>query len=431
MMSNYMNRIIDHELRNHLEAMGAVLIVGPKWCGKTTTAMQQAKSVLKMQDPDKSEAYLATARTKPSLLLIGDTPRLIDEWQMAPALWDAVRTTVDDRSREGQFILTGSTTVDEASIMHSGVGRISRLMMRPMSLFESKESNGMISLRRLLNEPHINIDGIISDLSIEQLIFAACRGGWPSSLNKRNEKASLLVAQAYVDAICETDVSAVDGVKKDPKRVRALLQSYARNLSTLATNKTIMKDMNANFIEIVESTFYVYVNALSRIFVIDDVPAWNPSIRSATVIRSSQKKAFIDPSIAVAALRLTPEVLMQDLHTFGFIFENLVNRDLKVYSQSLGSELSYYHDRLGLEADAVLRLPNGTYALIEYKLGSQDIEEAAAHLLELRNLIVQHNVAHQDSPYKEPSLLMIITGGPIAYTRPDGVKVVPIGTLRD
>jgi uncharacterized protein len=431
MTSDYMNRIIDNELRDHLEAMGAVLIVGPKWCGKTTTAMQQAKSVLRMQDPDKTEAYLVTAKTKPSLLLIGDTPRLIDEWQMAPSLWDAVRTAVDDRSQDGQFILTGSTTIDESTIMHSGVGRISRLMMRPMSLFESNESNGKISLKKLLDQPDLNIDGIVSDLSIERLIYAACRGGWPSALNKRSEKAGLLVAQAYVDAICETDVSAVDGIKKDPRRVRALLQSYARNLSTLATNKTIMKDINANFVEIVESTYYVYVNALSRIFVIDDVPAWNPSIRSATVIRSSHKKAFIDPSIAAAALRLTPEVLMQDLHTFGFLFENLITRDLKVYSQSLGSELSYYHDRLGLEADAVLRLPNGTYALIEYKLGSQDIDEAAKHLLELKNLILQYNIEHADSPYKVPSLLMVITGGPIAYTRSDGVKVIPIGTLRD
>ena len=431
MPMEYYKRIIDTELKDHLNAMGAVLIVGPKWCGKTTTAMQEAKSVLRMQDPDKSKAYLATARTKPSLLLIGDTPRLIDEWQIAPVLWDAVRTAVDDRSVEGQFILTGSTTIDETQIMHSGVGRISRLMMRPMSLYESKESNGKISLKHLFDDITLNIDGIRSDLPIEQLIFSACRGGWPSTLGKKSDKASLFVAQSYIDTICETDVSAVDGVKKDPKRVRALLQSYARNISTLASNKTVLKDINANFSEIVESTFYVYINALNRIFVIDDIPAWNPAIRSATSIRSSEKKGFIDPSIAVASLRLTPEILMQDLHTFGFIFESLCNRDLKVYSQALGSELSYYHDRFGLEADAVLRLRNGKYALIEYKLGNKEIEDAAQHLLELSSLIKKHNSEQSSAKLREPEFLMVITGGELAYTRNDGVKIVPIGCLRD
>lgn len=431
MSAEYYKRIIDSELNDHLEAMGAVLIVGPKWCGKTTTSMQIAKSVLRMQDPDKTEAYLATARTKPSLLLIGDTPRLIDEWQIAPVLWDAVRTAVDDRSEEGQFILTGSTTIDESQIMHSGVGRISRLMMRPMSLYESRESNGKISIKNLFDNANLNIDGIQSDLSIERLIFSACRGGWPSTFGKKSDKASLLVAQSYVDTICETDVSTVDGVKKDSKRVRALIQSYARNISTLATNKTIMKDMNANSTEIVESTFYVYINALNRIFVIDDIPAWNPAIRSATIIRSSNKKGLIDPSIAVAALKLTPEVLMQDLHTFGFVFESLCNRDLKVYSQALGSELSYYHDRYGLEADAVLRLRDGRYALIEYKLGNKEIEDAAKHLLELDSLIKKHNTERSSAKLREPDFLMVITGGELAYTRDDGVKIVPIGCLKD
>jgi uncharacterized protein len=431
MTTEYYKRIIDSELKDHLDAMGAVLIVGPKWCGKTTTAMQEAKSVLRMQDPDKTEAYLATARTKPSLLLMGDTPRLIDEWQIAPVLWDAVRTVVDDRSVEGQFILTGSTTIDDSQIMHSGVGRISRLMMRPMSLYESRESNGKISIKSLFDNTNLNIDGIQSDLSIERLIFSACRGGWPSTLGKKSDKASLFVAQSYVDTICETDVSTVDGVKKDPKRVRALLQSYARNISTLATNKTILKDMNANSTEIVESTFYVYINALNRVFVIDDIPAWNPAIRSATTIRSSNKKGFIDPSIAVAALRLTPEMLMQDLHTFGFIFESLCNRDLKVYSQALGSELSYYHDRYGLEADGVLRLRDGRYALIEYKLGNRDIEDAAKHLLKLSSLIKHYNLEESAPKLREPDFLMVITGGELAYTRDDGVKIVPIGCLKD
>ena len=431
MDKNYMPRTIDAELSDRLEAMGAVLIVGPKWCGKTTTAMQKAKSVLKMQDPDKTEAYLATAQAKPSLLLIGDNPRLIDEWQMAPVLWDAVRTAVDERRQEGLFILTGSTTIDQTQIMHSGTGRISRMIMRPMSLFESNESNGKISVSRLFDDRNLEIDGIQSTLSIENLIFAACRGGWPSSLTKKNEKASLFVVNSYIDNICENDVSSVDGIKKEPNRVRALLKSYARNLATSASNATVLKDINANFSDMVESTMYSYIDALNKIFVIDDIPAWSPSIRSKTSIRGKNKKLFIDPSIAVAALSLSPEILMQDLNTFGFIFENLCIRDLKVYSNALGGQISYYHDRFGLEADAVLHLKDGRYALMEFKLGSRDIEEASKHLLQLKELIVKYNHDNQTSKLREPDLLIVITGGELAYTRKDGVKIIPIGCLKE
>jgi len=431
MDKKYMQRTIDAELSDRLEAMGAVLIVGPKWCGKTTTAMQKAKSVLKMQDPDKTEAYLATAQTKPSLLLIGDNPRLIDEWQMAPVLWDAVRTAVDERGEEGLFILTGSTTIDQTQIMHSGTGRISRMIMRPMSLFESYESNGKISLSRLFDDKNLEIDGIQSTLSIENLIFAACRGGWPSSLTKKNEKASLFVAKSYIDNICENDVSTVDGIKKEPNRVRALLKSYARNIATSASNTTVLKDINANFSDMTESTMYSYLDALNKIFVIDDISAWSPSIRSKSSIRGKNKKLFIDPSIAVAALSLSPEILMQDLNTFGFIFENLCIRDLKVYSNALGGQISYYHDRFGLEADAVLHLKDGRYALMEFKLGSRDIEEASIHLLQLKELIVKYSQNNQTSKLKEPDLLIVITGGELAYTRKDGVKIIPIGCLKD
>ena len=431
MNKNYMQRIIDRELSDQLEAMGAVSIIGPKWCGKTTTAMQKARSVLKMQDPDKTGAYLATAQTKPSLLLIGDNPRLIDEWQMAPVLWDAVRTAVDERSEEGLFILTGSTTIDHTQIMHSGTGRISRMMMRPMSLYESNESNGKISLMKLFDDRSMDIDGIQSPLSIEKLIFAACRGGWPSSLSKKNDKASLFVASSYVDNICENDVSTVDGIKKEPNKVRALLKSYARNIATSTSNTTVLKDINANFDDMVESTMYSYLDALNRIFVIDDIPAWSPSIRSKTSIRGKNKKLFIDPSISVAALGLFPEALMQDFSTFGFIFENLCIRDLKVYSNALGGQISYYHDRFRLEADAVLHLNDGKYALIEFKLGSRDIEEAAKHLLQLKELINKYNQDNQTSRLMEPELLIVITGGELAYTRKDGVKIVPIGCLKD
>lgn len=431
MSTSYIERIVDSELSDRLEAMGAVLITGPKWCGKTTTAMQKAKSVLKMQDPDKTAAYLATAQTKPSLLLMGDNPRLIDEWQMAPVLWDAVRTAVDERREEGLFILTGSTTIDYTKIMHSGTGRISRMIMRPMSLYESNESSGKISLKNLFNDKKLDIDGIQSPLSIEKLIFAACRGGWPSSLSKKNDKASLFVASSYIDNICENDVSTVDGIKKEPNRVRALLKSYARNIATSASNTTVLKDINANYDDMVESTMYSYLDALNRIFVIDDIPAWSPSIRSKTSIRGKNKKLFIDPSIAVAALKLSPGLLMQDMNTFGFLFENLCIRDLKVYSSTYGGQISYYHDRFGLEADSVLHLDDGRYALIEFKLGSRDIEEASRHLMQLKELIQKHNQDNQVYKLKEPDLLIVITGGELAYTRKDGVKIIPIGCLKD
>jgi len=430
MKSGYLPRVVDKLLEERLDAAGAVLIAGPKWCGKTTTAEQQAKSVLKLQDPDKTKGYLATAEVKPSLLLQGENPRLIDEWQMAPVLWDAVRNAVDERGEEGLFILTGSTTVDESAIMHSGTGRIARIVMYPMSLYESKESNGKISLKELFENPGLDIDGAVSDLALESLIFAACRGGWPSSLNKKTERAMLYEAQNYVANICESDASTVDGVKRSPERVKAVIQSYARNISTLATDKTILEDVSANYKDISESTLFSYLNVLERLYVIEDVPAWGPSIRSATAMRSSKKKEFTDPSIAAAAFALSPEALLQDLNTFGFIFECLCIRDLRIYSFAAGGRASYYHDRYGLEADCVLHLADGRYALIEFKLGDQKIEEGADHLVELKQLIRKAN-AEKRAKLREPDLLIVITGGEMAYTRNDGVKVVPIGCLRD
>jgi len=426
----YLPRIADNLLLERLDAVGAVLIKGPKWCGKTTTALQQAKSVLKLQDPDKSKEYLATAAVKPSLLLSGENPRLIDEWQMAPVLWDAVRNVVDERGMPGLFILTGSTSVDESEIMHSGTGRISRMIMYPMSLYESGESNGKISLSALFKNPNIDIDGIASGLSIENLVFAACRGGWPSSLNKKTEKAKLFEAKDYLANICDSDASTVDGVKKSPERVHAILQSYARNISTLATDKTILKDVSSNFMDTSEPTLFSYLNALERLYVIEDIPAWCPSIRSSTTIRASKKKGFADPSIAVAALSLSPESLLFDMYTFGFIFESLCFRDLKVYSSAMGGRVSYYRDRFDLEADCILHLADGSYALIEFKLGSRDIEESASHLIKLKNLILKAN-AQDRARLREPDLLIVITGGEMAYTRKDGVKIIPIGVLRN
>lgn len=428
---NYLRRIADKTLELRLEAFGAVQIAGPKWCGKTTTAEQHAASVIKMQDPDHRAGYLATAQTKPSLLLKGATPRLIDEWQVAPILWDAVRHMVDERRTKGQFILTGSTVVDDDQIMHTGTGRITRMSMYPMSLFESLESNGSISFRRLFDDNEYDIDGKTSQLSIEQLIFAACRGGWPASIDEMSQEAKLLIARDYVNEICDKDISRVDKTRRNPALARLILRTYARNICTLAKKSSMINDIAVEMESISAPTFYDYVCALEKLFVIEDIEAWSPAIRSKTVIRTGKKRCFVDPSIAVAALGASPESLEVDLNTFGFIFECLCFRDLRVYSQALGGRLSYYHDRFGLEADAVLHLEDGRYALVECKLGSREIEEGAKHLLEIKQLIAEKNKAGKQMKLREPDLLIILTGGEMAYTREDGVKIIPIGCLRD
>ncbi|HHU27528.1 MAG TPA: ATP-binding protein [Bacteroidales bacterium] len=428
---NYLKRIADEQLRLRLEAFGAVQIKGPKWCGKTTTAEMQAKSAIKMQDPDNREAYLATARTKPSLLLKGDTPRLIDEWQVAPVLWDAVRHAVDERRLRGQFILTGSTVVDDEEIMHTGTGRISTMSMYPMSLYESEESNGKISLKELFDDKDLDIDGITSDLTIEELIFAACRGGWPASLDSMSDEAKLLIAKDYVRIICDQDVSKVDKVDRDPALARLILRSYARNLCNLAKKTNMLADVSVEMEGTSMTTFNSYVRALEKLFVIEDIEAWSPAIRSKTVIRTGKKRCFTDPSIAVVTLGASPRSLELDLKTFGFIYECLCTRDLKIYSQSLGGRLSYYHDKYGLEADAVLHLDDGRYALIECKLGSRDIDAGANNLLKLKELVTERNSRDKQVSMRLPDLLIVLTGGKIAYTREDGVKVIPLGCLKD
>ncbi len=429
---SYLPRIADNQLEERLEAFGAVLIEGPKWCGKTTTAEQISKSIIRMQDPDMREEYAATAASKPSLLLLGDTPRLIDEWQDAPVLWDAIRTMVDRRQSPGQFILTGSNAVDKTKILHSGTGRISRMKMQPMSLWESNESNGRISLMELFNNKDLDIDGIKSNMKIEDLINAACRGGWPAFVNMKSDRAKLLIARDYVDTVCRDDISRVDGIKRDERITRAILRSYARNISTLAKNTSLLADVTASGeVSLVMSTFEDYVTSLKRLFVIENIEAWCPSIRSKTALRSGLKRGFIDPSIAVAALNLTPQALMTQLKTFGFIFEQMCARDLRAYTPGFGSHLSYYRDRYGLEADLVLHLDDGRYALIECKLGSNEIEEGSKHLLELKRLIQEHNKGEEQVPLREPDLLIILTGGSIAYTRPDGVKIIPLACLKD
>lgn len=428
----YLSRVADKMLQKRLETFGAVLIEGPKWTGKTTTAEQQAKSVIKLQDPDKAEEYLATAATKPSLLLKGERPKLIDEWQDAPMIWDAVRTAVDNAGgKPGQFILTGSNTVDKTKIRHTGTGRITRMKIYPMSLWESLESSGEVSIQELFNNPDYDIDGASSKLDIPGLIMAACRGGWPATL-QMPAKASMLIAKDYVNSVCENDISAVDNKQRNPKIARQIMKSYARNISTLAKKSNILADVTASEdISLSMNTFDDYIAALEKLFVIQDIDAWCPAIRSKTAIRSSPKRCFVDPSIAVAAMNVNAEALETQLKTFGFIFEQMCIRDLKAYTADFNSRISYYRDRYGLEADLVLHLEDGRYALIECKLGSSEIDNGAEHLLELKRLIQEHNKTEKQMPIREPDLLIVMTGGTIAYTRPDGVKVIPLACLKD
>ena len=429
----YFRRTADPMLAVLLEAFGAVLIEGPKWCGKTTTASQIAKSIIKMQDPDMRAEYLATAASKPSLLLKGETPRLIDEWQDAPVLWDAVRVLVDERGgRPGQFILTGSNAIDKSATSHSGTGRIAKMQMLPMSLWESGESTGEVSLQALFNDPSYDIDGKTSHITIEGLIHAAARGGWPASLFIHSPKAQLLIAKNYVRTVCDDDISRIDGCERNSTTANLLLRSYARNISTLAKKTTLLADITASGEHSLSAdTFTDYERALEQLFVIKNLDAWSPVIRSKTAIRSSPKRAFCDPSIAVALLGISPEALMVQLKTFGFIFEQMCIRDLRAYTMDLNSHLSYYHDRYDHEADIVLHLDNGKYALIECKLGSKEIEVGAEHLLELKRLIQEHNKKEGQMPIREPDLLLIITGGTMAYTRADGVKIIPLGALKE
>lgn len=427
----YLPRIADKLLIKRLAAFGAVLIEGPKWCGKTTTASQQANSIIRLQDPDMREAYLATANARPSNLLKGETPRLIDEWQDAPVIWDAVRVMVDDRHKNGQFILTGSNSVDRKKIHHSGTGRIARIRMQPMSLYESGESTGEISLVELFSNPQMQIGGVVSCMSVNDFIFAACRGGWPASLISDDKVARLSVPQVYLEGLLAEDISRIDDVRRDPVIAEAILRSYARNICTLAKKSSMMKDVMAITETCSQNTFDDYVNVLTQLFVIQDIDAWSPAVRSATSIRRGKKRCFVDPSVPIAILGLSPEQLEIDLKTFGFLFECMCIRDLRAYSQALGGKISYYHDRYDLEADAVLHLQDGRYALLEFKLGSDEIEKGAEHLLEIRELVRQYNKKEKQIRLREPDLLMVITGGPVAYTRADGVHVVPLACIKD
>ena len=424
-MKEYKERIADKSLKRRLQGKGAVLIEGPKWCGKTTTAEQLAESILYMDDPESIHQNLTLAEIDPKRLLNGKTPRLIDEWQLAPKLWDAVRFEVDHRNDLGQFILTGSSVpASSEHIHHTGTGRFSWLLMRPMSLYESLESTGDVSLSELFNSPD-QISGE-NHLDINKLAFVACRGGWPRATDLKDEIA-LDQAFDYYDAVVHSDISKVDGVTRNPERVKRLMRSYARNQGSQATNKLLCDDISANESDNIDSdTVSSYINALKRIFVIEEMEAWNPNLRSKTAIRTSNTRYYIDPSIAAAALGLGPQDLLSDLRTFGLLFETMCIRDLRVFADVLNGNVYHFRDKTDLECDAVIHLRNGSYGLIEIKLGGESlIEEGVATLKKLNGKL-------DTSKMKKPSFLMILTGiGNYAYRRSDGIYVVPIGCLKD
>ena len=423
-MNDYKKRIVDEMLQRKLKGKGAVLIEGPKWCGKTTTAEQIAKSVLYMANPENKKQNLMLADINPNVLLKGETPRLIDEWQIAPKIWDAVRFEVDHRKDEGQFILTGSAVpTDKSLIVHTGTGRFSFLLMRPMTLYESLESTGTVSLKDLFGQKEISG---INNLSLEDIAYACCRGGWPRSILMEREIA-LDQAFDYYDAIVNSDISRVDGISREPTRVKNLMRSYARNVGSQASNEILKNDMiNNDSFSLDTDTVFSYINALKKIFVVDEVSAWNPNLRSKTAIRTSDTRYFIDPSIVTASLGLGPDDLINDLSTFGFIFENLCVRDLRVYAESINGDLYHYRDSSSLECDAVIHLRNGSYGLVEIKLGGDRlIEEGVENLLKLKNKL-------DTSKMKKPSFLMVVTAtGDYAYKRSDDVYVVPVGCLKN
>lgn len=425
MEMEYKHRIADGILEKKLRSKGAVLIEGPKWCGKTTTAEQQARSILYMDNPASFESNLQMAEIDPGILLEGDTPRLIDEWQLAPKLWDTMRFEVDHRHQVGQFILTGSAVPsDEESMKHSGTGRFSWLTMRPMSLYESGESNGKVSLSHLF-ESRENIVAT-NNLRIDDIAFLICRGGWPFACSLQGD-AALAQAFDYVDAVIKKDVSRVDGTNRNITTTRLLMRSYARNQGSQATIGTIVADMMTNDEnEIGIKTAGSYLDALRKIFVIEDSEAWNPNLRSKTAIRTANTKYFIDPSIGTAVLGLGPKDLINDLNTMGLFFETLCVRDLRIFADALDGQVFHYRDKSGLECDAVIHLRNGRYGLVEIKLGGDRlINEGASNLLALVDKI-------NTDKMKEPSFLMVLTGtGDFAYRRKDGVYVVPIGCLKD
>ena len=417
----YLPRIVDKEIDELMEIMGAVLIEGCKWCGKSTTGLYHAKSVIEFQNPDRKQEYDNIRNTKPSLFLNGEKPRMFDEWQMYPVIWDSVRTDVDHTGLKGQYILTGSAKPSEGETMHTGTGRISRVLMRPMSLFESKESTGEVSFSDILAGK--DISGV-SKLSLEDIASIIVRGGWPASISIKSD-AKYRIAKEYVKSLIHEEVRSVDGVERNTEKMQNVLRSLARNISTQVSNSTIEADIRkTSDDDISRPTLTDYLNTLEKLFVIEDVKATNLNLRSKYALRTKPKKYFVDPSIATAILDLKPMDLINDLNTFGFMFESLCIRDLKIYTESLGGDVTFYRDERGFEVDAILRMPSGKWGAIEIKLGAGYIDEAANNLLKFKE--------HVDiKKCGEPSFLLVLTGTNYSYKRDDGVYVVSIGTLKN
>lgn len=421
---SYRSRIVDSTLSRKLRGKGAILIEGPKWCGKTTTAEQYSNSILSVDDPVTIDANIAMSEIDPEKLLQGEQPRLLDEWQVAPKLWDAVRHHVDHHKGRGQFILTGSSVpADVTKTVHSGTGRFGWILMRPMTLFESGDSTGDVSLNDLFNSSQVSGG---SDIDLDRLAFLICRGGWPESIDM-DEDVALDQAFDYIDAVINVDMSRVDDKKRDPQKVRALLRSYARNQGSQIPQSSISADVSSNdTTDVSETTVSEYLQALRKLHVVEDMNAWNPNLRSKTAVRTSSTRYFVDPSLAVASLRIGPQDLIRDIRTMGFFFEALVVRDLRVYAESLDGDVYHYRDNLDNECDAVVHLRDGRYALIEIKLGGETLIEGGAETLKkvLRRI--------DTSKMGEPSFMAIVTGTErYAYRRKDGIWVVPIGSLKN
>lgn len=416
----YLPRIVDKEVEELMEIMGAVLIEGCKWCGKSTTGLHHAKSVIEFQNPDKKQEYDEIKNTKPSLFLNGEKPKMFDEWQMYPVVWDSIRTDIDHSGLKGQYILTGSAKPSEGEVMHTGTGRISRVLMRPMSLYESLESTGEVSFGDILAGK--DISGV-SKLSLEDLASITVRGGWPASINIKSD-LKYRFAKEYVKSLVHEEVKKIDGVERNPEKMQNVLRSLARNISTQVSNSTIEGDVKNNFDDISRPTLNDYLNTLEKLFVIEDVNATNLNFRSKYALRTKPKKYFVDPSIATAILDIKPMDLINDLNTFGLIFESLCIRDLKIYTQSYNSNITFYRDEKDFEVDAIFRTNSGKWGAIEIKLGAGYIEEAAKNLLKFKERVDVEKCG-------EPTFLMVLTGANYSYKRPDGVYVVSIGTLKN
>ena len=420
-MKEYLPRLIEDKLEKQLKAAGCVVIEGPKWCGKSTTAKRFSNTVVELQRKKVFDQYQTYLATEEENVLKGERPILFDEWQKLPELWDHIRWDIDTNGGRGQYIMTGSARPAEDRDRHSGTGRFAKIVMRPMSLYESLESTGEVSLGNMFSGIE-KISGN-SNVSFNRIAYLVCRGGWPESVGDDDETA-LLIAENYFRSLTDTDITEVDEIRRNPERARKILRSYARHISSFASSKTIMDDVSAVNGTLDDKTLASYLNALRKLFVIEDLSAWSPKLRSKTVIRTADKRQFVDPSIAAAALGASPADLINDINTFGLLFECLCIRDLRVYAEKIGGNVNQYHDSSGMEADAVIHLRNGDWGAVEIKLGGNMIDEAAKNLLKFRDRI--------DTGYmREPKFLMVLTGLNYAYRRPDGVYVVPIGCLKD